>query len=186
MPRNNNREELRSKLMIDEDNLDRDLVEHAEYFQKAGEAVVEASALVATLKLELDELTATLDRDIRANAVREETKLTETGLSNMIKTTPLYQNLVRRGLDARKALDDCTLLKESFQQRSYLLREINQRQVARMYTMSTERGNVNSRRNALGDTNRAQLEERALQARSRRPTSGDAEAVRPERYRRSE
>jgi len=166
MPRTENqREEIRSKLRIDEDNMDSCLVEHSEYFFKAAEQVTLAGAKRDGLKLELEELVAVLDRDIRARNAAEDIKMSETGLSNTIKTTPRFQELQRKFMDAKKEADDWGTLKEAFQQRSYMLRELNQRQIAQMYNLSTERGTAGSRRNAVGDRNRAELEQRSADRR---------------------
>jgi hypothetical protein len=169
MPRPaNNREEIRSKLRIDEEDFDRCLVEHSEYFEKAATEAVEAKARHAALKLELVELSAQLDQDIRAKNAREDIKMSETGLSNTIKLLPKVKDLTRRLYAAERDMDECIVLKESFQQRSYLLREINQRQIARMYNLSVERGTAGARRNAVGDVNRAELERRSLERRVER------------------
>ena len=177
MPRTlNEREEIRSKLRIDEDDMDRCLVEHSEYFHKAAEQATEATAARDGLKLALEELTAKLDREIRERNAAEDIKMSETGLSNTIKTTPRFQEAQRKYMGAVKVAADWGVLKEAFQQRSYMLRELNQRQIAQMYNLSTERGTAGSRRNAVGDRNRAELEQRASDRRN-------SETTRTERYR---
>ncbi len=176
MPRTENqREEIRAKLRIDEDDMDTCLVEHSEYFHKAAEQVTEAAAVRDGLKLQLEELQANLDRDIRARNLRDDIKMSETGLSNTIKTTPRYQELQAKYMAAVKTAADWSTLKEAFQQRSYMLRELNQRQIAQMYNLSTERGTVGARRSAIGDRNRVELEQRSAERRN----SGRTERYRP-------
>jgi hypothetical protein len=175
----NQREEIRGKLRIDEDDMDRCLVEHSEYFHKAAEQVTEATATRDALKLELEELVATLDRSIRERNIADDIKMSETGLSNTIKTTPRFQEAQRKHMDAVKVAADWGTLKEAFQQRSYMLRELNQRQIAQMYNLSTERGTAGSRRNAVGDRNRAELEQSSAARRNARRDSSATERYRP-------
>jgi hypothetical protein len=174
-------DEIRANLRIDPDDMDTMLVQHAEYFDQIGERVVNAADLVATLKVELEKLTAELDRDIRANNARNETKMTETQVANTIKSTPRHEAAARKLADAQRNLSALSSLKESFQQRSYMLRELNQKQIARIYTGTTERGGGGgaARRAAIGDRNRAVLEDRA--AERRRNERGQPERYRPAR-----
>ena len=142
MPRENRsrEDELRSKLRIDEDNIDRCLVEQPDYFYQAAEAFAQAIATRDGLKLARDELIAQLDQDVRRHAGANDEKLSETQLTNRIKVLPKVKEAVRAYLNACKIADECEAMKESFQQRSYMLRELNASANARLYNLGIERG----------------------------------------------
>lgn len=149
--------ETRERLRIDEDDIDRMLVEHSEYFKRAGDYVTDATASYDALKLELKELTAQLDQDIRKNAQANDEKLSEAALSNRIIVLPKIKDLNRKLLTAKKRMDDATNLKESFQQRSYMLRGLNDSANARLYALGVERGaSAASRR--MGERNRERID----------------------------
>jgi hypothetical protein len=154
MPRNTETSEVRSKLRIDDDDLDQCLVEQPEYFYQAAERATSAGAERDGLELELKELKAQLDSDIRKAAEQREEKLTETALVNRIVTLPKVKELQRKVLDAKRQADDAVNLKEAFVQRSYALKDLNAVQVARMYNLGLERGATGARQN-IGDRNRA-------------------------------
>lgn len=150
-------EEVRSNLRINEDEIDRALAEHSEWFRKAGDHLNEVTADHDTLKLELKELVAELDGQIRKNAVEVEEKLTETQLNNRIQVLPRVKDLNRKILAAKKRMDDASTLKESYQQRSFMLRGMNDSANARLYNMGIERGAASARMR-IGERNHERLE----------------------------
>lgn len=143
--------EIRSKLRIDDDDLDQCLVDQPEYFYQAAQAATEAGAIRDGLELELKELKAQLDGDFRQQAER---KLTETALTNRIITLPKVKDLTRKVLDAKRRAEDAIVLKEAFTQRSYALKDLTAIQLGRMYNLGVERGAVTARQN-IGDRARA-------------------------------
>lgn len=140
MPRETSTSELRDNLRIDEDDIDRCLVAQPEYFYQAAEAVALANARRDTLKLERDETMAQLDRDIRKKAADEDRKITEGQLSSELKILPKIKEANRKYLDACKLADEAEAMKESYQQRSYMLRELNASANAQLYNLGLERG----------------------------------------------
>jgi hypothetical protein len=152
------RAEIRTKLRIDDDDLDRCLVEQPDYFFKAAEKYAEFNAQRDLLKLELKELTAQLDQDIRTKALREEVKITENAIANQITTLPKIKDLQRKLLEAQRAVEDWSSLKEGFVQRSYALKDLTAIQLARFNNLGVELGSVGARRD-VGDRNRQRAEE---------------------------
>jgi hypothetical protein len=132
--------ELRDKLRINEDDIDRCLIEQPEYFYMAAEAVATATGRRDTLKLQRDELTAELDQMLRKKAVDDEEKLTETQLTNRLKTLPKMMAANRAYIEVCKLVDEAVAMKDSYQQRSYMLRELNASSNARLYNLGLERG----------------------------------------------
>jgi hypothetical protein len=161
------REELKENLLIDDDDLDSALVEQASFFFQAAEASSLANSQRDTIKLELKELKAELDGDIRREAIRNEEKLTETQLTNRITTLPRIKEMERKFITSCKMADDCAALKDSYIQRSYALKDLTLRQNAQMTTLSIERGSSGAIRDA---GSRAQEREKEFR-RSRPPVS---------------
>jgi hypothetical protein len=151
------REELREALIIDDDDLDKCLVEQPSLFYSAAEASSLADSKRDTVKLELKELKAQLDQDIRRKAIEDEEKLSETQLTNRIITLPVVKALERKLLALSKEAADCSALKESYEQRSYALKDLNARQNAQMMNLGLERGSVGTRRE-VGDRVRERAE----------------------------
>jgi hypothetical protein len=149
-PQPPSREELKEKLLIDDDDLDSGLVEQPSLFFAAAEAASLATSQRDTVKLELKELKAELDQDIRRNALNQDPpeKLTETQLSNRITLLPRVKDMERRLLAFNRTADDSTALKESFVQRSYALKDLTARQNSQMATLAIERGSDGARRDA--------------------------------------
>lgn len=153
------REELEFSLKIDPDDLDTCLVDQPGYFYHVAEQVAHANARRDTIKLELEEKTADLDKEVRKNALNAEEKVTEGGIQNRLRTMPAIQTLQRKYLDAKTEADRWAALKEAYQQRSFMLRELVALQLANFHNLGVERGAV-SARHQMGDVNRQRLEAR--------------------------
>lgn len=111
---------LRSLLRINRDRLDDEVSEHAEYYEKAAELHVLAVAEFDAIKQELDDVIAEESCAVRLS----EDKMTETAIKQLVKDKPKVQSLSRELLDAKLLVDRCAVLKESFGQRSYMMREL--------------------------------------------------------------
>lgn len=151
------REELEEALKIDRDDLDSCLVDQPGYFYHVAEAVAQANAERDTIKLELEEQTAILDKEVRKNALNAEEKITEAGIQNRLRTMPKIKELQLAYLDARTEADRWAALKEAYQQRSFMLRELVALHLASFHNLSVERGAV-AARHQLGEYNRQTIE----------------------------
>jgi hypothetical protein len=161
-------DEVRTNLRIDEDDLDRCLVAQPEYFYQAAIAATAANAARDMLELELKELTAELDQDIREELGRLEARFTEAGITNKLRTLPRIKEKQRACLAARREADDAQALKEAFIQRSYALKDLTAIQLSRLNNLGIERGATSARRN-VGD----QIGDRVEAARIARDRSSD-------------
>src|ERR1700693_5199531 len=130
------RTEFRAQLQIDEDDLDRCMIEHAGLFDQVADTLVEAEARRDTLKLELEEVTAELAQGIRRRATQSEEKLTEASLKEQLQTLPRIRELNRELLESSTETDRWSATKESYKARANRLKEINASQIARMYNLS--------------------------------------------------
>jgi hypothetical protein len=151
-PVQNTLADLRSKLSIDKDDLDEALVEQPDLYYHVADAYVTAVAERDASKLDLEQATAELDEQYRKKAVEEEEKLTEAALRNKIISTPRIQKLEKDLLYLRAEADRWQALKEAFQQRSFMLRELVAMYVRRLGDLTIERGSHDAR-SALAQAN---------------------------------
>lgn len=158
------RAQYRDQLQIDENDLDRCMIEHAELFDHVAEALVEAEARRDTLKLQLEEATAELAQGIRTRAARNEEKLTEGSLKEQLQILPRIKELNQDLLAASTEADRWAVTKDSYKARASMLKEINASQIARMYNLSLERGGTGAR-HRIGEQARAVAEEQRASAR---------------------
>ena len=122
----------RRRLRIDRDDLDTALLRHSEYYDKVSEAQVEALAKRDMLKLDLEIATAAEDRKLRHMAAVHDEKITEPKIRQEIAGSKKLQELERDYLNAKHEEARWSALKDSWQQRSYALRELVQIHLRRM------------------------------------------------------
>ncbi len=149
---------LRTQLQIDPDNLDAALVEQPDLYYHVAEAYVTAVAERDAAKLTMEQAIAELDKQFREAAAAAEQKTTETSLQRQIATTPRIMTLEKDLLRYRVDADKWQALKEAFQQRSFMLRELVAMYVRRMGDLSLDREVKGTRQNlvdAQADKNHA-------------------------------
>lgn len=153
------RTQLLADLEIDRDGLDDCLVKQPELFYHVSEAYVIAVAERDEVKLKLDEAIAGLDQQIRRKAAEDDERITEATIQQRIKVAPLIQQLQREHLSVRQEADSWQALKEAFQQRSYMLRELVALHISRLRERDSYSDNAPPRtiREAIGDRNREEL-----------------------------
>jgi hypothetical protein len=144
-------ERQRAYLAIDRDNLDDCLMQQPEVYYSVAQALALANADRDACKLDLEELQAQLDQDIRAEALRKDEKLTETSLQNRLKTLPKMQDIQRVLLKKRQEAESWQMLKEAFQQRSYMLKEIVALFIAQRHDLALEGGVGQARASLTAD-----------------------------------
>lgn len=117
-------EQYKDKLAIDRDGLGECLVDQPQLYYDVTSAHAEAVSERDAVKLELDELQADIDRKIREDAFKRDVKVTEAGIQQQIKLDPKVKGLNRSFLEVRERTEQWFALKEAFQQRSFMLREL--------------------------------------------------------------
>jgi hypothetical protein len=125
-------ESFRGELEIDRSDLESCLQNQAGLFYDIASAQVQAAAIRDAAKLDMDELHASLDKEIREAAAVNEEKTTETGIANAIKNEQRMQKAQRAHLDAKTEAEEWGAMKEAFHQRSYMLRELVALEIKRM------------------------------------------------------
>jgi hypothetical protein len=144
------RDNLRDQLSIDKDDLDTSLIEQPDLYYHVAECFSEAVADRDSAKLDLEQALAGLDEQLRQEAAAREEKVTEVLIQRRLATHPRIQELERSSLRLRAEVDKWQALKEAYQQRSFMLRELVQMLISRLSNVGLERG-VNSSRGSLRD-----------------------------------
>jgi hypothetical protein len=169
-------DELHGRLAIDEDDLDSGLVQQPDLFYHVSDGFSTAVSIRDGVKLELEELKAEMDQSIRAAVARAREglsdaelktrdKLTETGLQNQIQGLPKVKELERKFLQSKYQADRWEALKNSYQQRSWALRELVTLRVRRQSMVAQEHGETQARRDMADDVERRAGERRREQMR---------------------
>ncbi len=113
-------------LLIDKHNLDTALVEQGSVYYNVGIAYANAISARDYAKAELDKAKADADKVIRQTALTENERLTEAQVANRILEDTLYRAAHDEYLEWKLIADKWLALKESFEQRSYSLKELCQ------------------------------------------------------------
>jgi len=142
----------REFLAIERDNLDACLVEQPEVYYRVAQAFSIAVAERDAVKLDLEEARAELDIQFRKQAAEAEEKMTEASLQQKLRVAPKMQKLERDFLQVKAIADDWQALKESFQQRSFMLRELVALQISQRYDEGAAGGAQSSHARLAGAT----------------------------------
>lgn len=124
MKMNKNMDRLRDSLVIDRDSIGDCLIDQPQLFYDVARGHAESVARRDALKLDTEEVQAEADRGIRAAAAVAGDKITEASIQQTLRLDPKVADLSRKGLSAREESDRWAALKEAYQQRSFMLREL--------------------------------------------------------------
>lgn len=122
----------RERVKIDRTDLLGALEEQPELFSIVADNYSRKNNHLDALKKELEDITAELDKSIRTEALQKEVKITETAIANQIKLDPKVQKLQQAILEAGAEVRLWFNLKQSYEQRSYALKDIARLTVAQM------------------------------------------------------
>lgn len=136
-------EELKSYLAIDKHSLDTEIERQPSLFFKVGEAYVKAAAHRDYCKEEIGRIDADLYGKYRKKFEKTGQRVTEGQLANAITSDPDHQAAVDAHIKARTEADMLSGLKEAFNQRSYMLRDLVALHLSSYYekTAITDTGN---------------------------------------------
>lgn len=115
---------LEGGLRIDRDDLDGSLTEQPDRYYRVALAYSDAVAVHDRAKLDFEHLQANLDVNIRADAAKAGEKITEAGIQQEMRLDERYQEAKGKLLELKAEMDKLAALKEAFQQRSFMLREL--------------------------------------------------------------
>lgn len=154
--------ELKAYLEIDKHSLDDELVRQPALFFKVADAYVEAVAERDSCKEELAAVDAELDPKIRGRFEQMGDKYTEAMVKAEIQLAKKHQDAFDTFNLAKARADRLLALKEAFQQRNYMLKELASLYVSNYYdktsvqgTSSTDKAAYDRRRERLAEGRRA-------------------------------
>lgn len=148
-------ERFRKDLVIDQDDLDQCLVQQPELYWHVAEAHSKATAERDASKLDLEVAEAEEAQKIRDRAAQMEEKVTEGSIKEQLALSPRLQKLRKLQVEQKAAVDAWLALKESFSQRSFMLRELVPMYLSRLSSGSA-RANP---RDALAEDTKRRLDD---------------------------
>lgn len=153
-------------LAIDRDGLDDCLIKQPELFYHVSEQYTLAVGRRDAAKLELEKVEAEISQSIRENALKREEKVTEAGIAEKITIAPRVYTLRFDLLQLKGEVDKWLAMKEAYQQRSFMLRELVPIHLSQLYSgTSSVRGDISEHNRKLAG------EERVRRRLSRMPNS---------------
>ena len=116
--------DLALDLAFSEHNLNDAMMNQASLFSFYASTSAKAQLQCDRLKTTLDHITATIDVELREDAVATGTKVTETLISNKIKLDPRYMKAIAYYNESKAIAAMCKSTTEAFQQRRDMLVQI--------------------------------------------------------------
>lgn len=156
------RDELKAYLAIDKDALDECLMQQPEVYSKVAEALAIAESERDATKLELEERSAEVDRQVRAAAERAEEKVTEAAIKGRVSLDVEIKRLNRELLDFASEAKLWRALESAFEQRADMLKKLVDLHLRSTYGYSLEAGVGQARTSLVSDVaerNRAAVSE---------------------------
>jgi|SRR5215469_11560694 len=114
------------KFSTDLAEIDDDLIGHAQLYGSAASWYARAAERRDAAKFQVTVLAAQLDKDIRDQLVADGEKVTEDKVKALVILEPEYQKAVRRLHKAEQWVNNWDGMKESYKQRSYMIKEFIQ------------------------------------------------------------
>jgi uncharacterized membrane protein YheB (UPF0754 family) len=118
--------EFKKYLQIDKHALDECVMQQPHLFFQVSEAFMQAAAKRDALKEELAVVDAKLDAEVREDLEKSDIKITEAKVKSNIGTDKRHEAAFRKYIAAKEHADVLMALKDAFQQRSYMLRDMVQ------------------------------------------------------------
>ena len=116
--------ELKEQLAIDKSVLDDEVIRQPVLFFTVSEQLTDAIAERDGAKEELTAVDATLYDTWRRKLSKVHARVTEGLVTNAVATSPEHEKAFSAYLDAKTRADKLLALKEAFQQRSYMIRDL--------------------------------------------------------------
>jgi hypothetical protein len=130
-------EEFRERLTVDRNALDEALLEQPELYWLVSEAYVSACAKRDTAYDNIKTIDAELDKSIRVNFEKSGKKVTDKVVLSETLAHADHQNAVYEHLTLKEQAEKLGALKESYSQRSYVLKELVNLYVSGYYAQSS-------------------------------------------------
>lgn len=137
-------EEFREKLKIDKNSVDEEIEQQPSIFFEISEAYVMAASHRDFLKEEISRIDADLSAKHRRRIEKSGGRATDAATTSAVAADPKHQKAVDAHISAKQRAELLLALKESFSQRSYMLRDLATLFVANYFekTSITENSNI--------------------------------------------
>lgn len=159
-------DQLQDQLAIDRDDLDTCLSDQPNLYFHVADVYTRAIADREKAQSELSMTKARIDREIRHASAEEGTKRTEASIEKEMKGDKRYHEARRIWEDKAALAERWGALKESYQQRSFMLRELVQLYISERHDVAGQSGAYEARarkaeenRAAAGQMRRAKRSE---------------------------
>lgn len=135
-------EEFKRYLKIDKHALDKELEQQPMLFFKVSEAFIEAASERDMLKEQLATVDAKLDSKVRKDYDMADEKYTEAMVKNVVQTDRKHEDAATKYFDAKRQADLLFALKEAFQSRAYMLKDMCSLYTANYFEESSVRADA--------------------------------------------
>lgn len=133
-------DQLEEGLQIDEHALDDALVRQPDMFYRVSKHLALLTSKRDAKKQELSEEEARADAEFRNVAHKQKDKTTETELKNMIRLDRAVRKVSDELLALNRKVGEVSALKEAYQQRSYVLKDLVNLYIANYYSSNNDGG----------------------------------------------
>lgn len=149
----------KSYLVIDENNLDIEVSQHPALFFEVAQISAEKHGIRDSTKLDLEQAYATISISIREDHAFLGKKITEDMVLQLTKSDEDYIKFQSDFLDAKQLAEMWESLKEAFQQRTFMLKELTSLYISGYYTTSSIKGTKEEIGNVTYEERKAALNE---------------------------
>lgn len=161
--------ELEKAMQIDPHALDEALIRQPDAFYRVSQRLALMLSKRDAAKQGLQELEAEVDRDIRKSSALAEIKSSEAQIKSLVRLDRDVKAAERELLDLNRDVAQWQALKEGFQQRSYVLKDLVSLHVANYFGDSTNSRAINHAKDRqVEEVRRAQRAEREARSSNRR------------------
>lgn len=161
-------QKLRESLRIDRDDLDTALEEQPELYFHVAQAAATSVAEADAALLDRDQVIAKNSKEIREGFLNSGEKATEARIQEEITLCPEVQRMRRARVAAGEEAGNWQALKDSYHQRSFMLRELVALYIAQRHDSAMAGGSAEARGRVADDRHEA-----ASDLRRKRRTSGE-------------
>ena len=155
-------------LLIDNNRLDRHLMEQADLFNRVAQNYTLACSVRDKLYDDIKATHSRLSNECREEAEEESRKMTDKAVETYVLDHQDYRDAVQAHLKQKRVADEWGALKESYHQRSYMLRELVQLYVAGYYMDNAVHGNVDKAKEHRAAMNKEAANQTRRRLRERR------------------
>ncbi len=156
--------EFKDLLLIDKNSLDEHLQEQAEIFFRIADALVLAQSERDMFKENISTTDAELNIEFRKDLEEREIKVTDSKINAMVQKADEHLVAFNRYIDAREKADKLAAMKESWMQRSYMLRELVGLFIAGYFSDAAMKGGSPDARDMKAKADRKAIAEKRARA----------------------